>query len=321
MWATVDDGLDVARQNGKGVVLQADRAVRGVRARLPGRDAHRHEFATCQEHMYRLMGFIQDCDHLDARVKGKGGYKTANGQESINLRVRRPHPVQSTDEGRRPRLLRRPAGVGRGDVPADVGGRGADADAARQQSEARPEDHLCGVGGRPGRHPHGVPFARVRERGIAQDPRVSWHEWSAPLDDLKEFNEDMLHDRAWWRLANPSMADGLIAEDTMADEIAGMPLRQAAVELFGIGDWPRTDGFTDTIISLEAWNALENPESRLQKPYVLALDMSPERRTSIALAGRNQDGDFHAELQESRDGTGWVVARIVEMVANGKPTR
>ena len=56
------------------------------------------------------------------------------------------------------------------------------------------------------------------------------------------------------RMANPSMEDGLISDQTMDDELRIMPTRTAAVELFGAGDWPQTDG-RDISGSLEAWDA------------------------------------------------------------------
>jgi hypothetical protein len=49
----------------------------------------------------------------------------------------------------------------------------------------------------------------------------------------------------------------------------------------------------------------------LQPPYELAYDVSPERRSSIALSGRNQDDDWHVEIQESRQGTQWVPSVLI----------
>lgn len=169
-------------------------------------------------------------------------------------------------------------------------------------------------------HEHGVPFARLRERGISMAPTVSWHEWSAPVDELVGLTtEDLLENRPWWHAANPSMGEGLIAEETMQAEIEEMAARTAAVELFGIGDWPRTDGLDETVISIQAWDALENQGSQLQEPFCLAFDVSPDRRTSIAAAGYNQHGKFHVELHENKAGTGWVVQRLAEMVERGNP--
>jgi hypothetical protein len=142
-------------------------------------------------------------------------------------------------------------------------------------------------------------------------------EWGAPFDSPLEMPLDVLRDRSWWAIANPSIPDGLIAESYMADEIETMPSRQAAVELANVGDWPRTDGLEDSVIDIEAWDALISESSVLQEPFCGAFDVSPERHGSIAVAGRNDAGFFQCEIHENRPGTGWMVDRICEMDERG----
>ncbi len=73
-WASSNDGMCVARQNGKGVVLQAIELFTAFELgyslgyKLVVHTAH--EFATCQEHQLRLDDVIQNAPHLHARVKG-----------------------------------------------------------------------------------------------------------------------------------------------------------------------------------------------------------------------------------------------------------
>ena len=86
LFVAANDGMCVARQNGKGVILQV---VEGFLAFELGYQLvmhTAHEFATSQEHQARLETFIQDAPGLHARVKDRGGYRHANGQESINLK-------------------------------------------------------------------------------------------------------------------------------------------------------------------------------------------------------------------------------------------
>lgn len=317
-WASSNDGLCVARQNGKGVVLQAVEVF--VAFELGYRLGYRlvvhtaHEFATCQEHQLRLDDFIQNSPHLHAKVKSRGGYKHANGQESINLK-----------DGTRIIFKARTKGGGRGYsgdllvwdeamvVPDTVVG--AQKPMLRASSAAYGTKTIyAGSAVDQEVHEYGVNFARIRERGIAKAPKVSYFEWSAPFDHPSQMSEDLLRNPDLFQSGNPSMAEGLISAEVMADEIESMPGRTVAVELHDVGDWPRTDGLEETIISIEAWDKLERPGSLLQPPYCLAFDVSPERHTSIALAGRNQDDLFHVEIQECKQGTGWVVARIAEMV-------
>lgn len=309
-FVSTDDGIDVARQNGKGVILQVIEGFVAFELGHPlGYDVvmhTAHEFATALEHQWRLEEVIQDAPHLHSRVKDRGGYKHANGQESINLK-----------DGTRIIFKARTRGGGRGwsgdllvwdeamEIPeATVGAQKPTLRASTAKHGAK--TIYAGSAVDQTVHQNGIPFAFIRERGIARSPRVSWVEWSAPLDHPDEMTDDLLRNRDLWRSGNPSMDEGLIAEQTMADEIETMPARVAAVELFGVGDWPRTDGSVDRRIDLGAWDALEREDSKLLPPYGLAFDVSPERRTSVALAGRNDAGKYHVEIQKWEQGTKWL---------------
>ncbi len=318
-WASTEDGLDVARQNGKGVILQAIELFCLFELGFKVVVHTAHEFATAQQHFMRIEDVIRNCPDLHSRVKDRGGYMHANGKDSINLKT-----------GEQLIFKARTKDGGRGysgwilvwdeamDIPDEVVG--AQMPMLRAcPSPLGPKIVFAGSAVDQEVHQYGVNFARIRERGIAEAPRTSWHEWSAPFDHPSQMTEDLLTNPAYWPAANPSMADGLVSEEYMADEIARMPSRTAAVELACVGDWPRTDGFEETVIALEAWDGLEDQRSKLQEPWCLAFDVSPERRTSIAIAGRNQDDVFHVEVQECRPGTGWAVDRIVEIVEKGQP--
>ncbi len=317
-WASTNDGMCVARQNGKGVVLQAIELFTAFELgyslgyKLVVHTAH--EFATCQEHQLRLDEVIQNAPHLHARVKEQGGYKHANGQESINLK-----------DGARIVFKARTKAGGRGysgdlliwdeamAVPDEVVG--AQRPMLRASKAAYGTKTIyAGSAVDQEVHEYGINFARVRERGIAEADRVCYFEWSAPYDHPSQMTEDLLRDRDLFPAGNPSMAEGLILADTMADEIEGMPTRTAAVELHDVGDWPRTDGVEELVISIQEWDALEHADSQLEPPFCLAFDVSPERWTSIALAGRNQRDQFHVEIQEHKQGTRWVPERIAEIM-------
>jgi hypothetical protein len=320
-WTSTNDGLCVARQNGKGVVLQAIELYvafeLGTRAGYDLIIHTAHEFGTCQDHQKRLDGFIQECPHLHAQVKESGGYKHANGQESINLKDGTSVIFKARTKG---------------------GGRGYSADllvwdeamvisdevvaAQRPMLRASTARHgakviYAGSAVDQEAHEYGVNFARIRALGLECAPKTCYLEWSAPFDHPSEMTEDLLQDVQLFRPGNPSMDEGLISEEIMVDEVRQMPGRKAATELFDVGDWPRTDGVEEGVFSIDAWDRLERPDSVLQPPYELAYDVSPERRSSIALSGRNQDDDWHVEIQESRQGTQWVPERIAEMFATG----
>mgnify|MGYP006952621291 CR=1 FL=1 len=313
-WASTDDGLDVARQNGKGVILQVVEGFCAFELGYPVVMHTAHEFATSQEHQLRLEAMIQEAPHLHARVKERGGYVHANGKESIRLK-----------SGSRIIFKARTKGGGRGysgdllvwdeamEIPDVVVG--AQKPMLRA-SRARhgPKTIYAGSAVDQEVHQHGVNFARLRARGIAQAPRMSWHEWSAPFEDPDAIDEATLRDRSLWVQANPSMTSGLVSEEMMADEIEGMPSRTVAVELLGAGDWPATDGRTPSVIDLRIWGELVDRKSELLDPVVFAFDVSPDRRSaSISVAGHRRDRRPHLEVIAGQAGTGWVVPRLIEL--------
>ncbi len=306
LWASTEDGLDVARQNGKGVILQAIEGFFLFELHYDLVTHTAHEFKTSSEHQLRLMAFVQNSPSLHARVKERGGYMTSNGKEAIILK-----------DGCRVLFHARSKLAGRGFsgdllvwdeamvIPETVHG---------------PKIIYAGSAVDQETMPYGVTFARIRERGIAKEQDVSWHEWSAPLEHPSELNEDALFDRRMWHLANPSMEEGLIREAHMDREVRSMSVRQSAVELFGVGDWPRTDGLEDAVISLEEWDALavDPARSQLREPFSLAFDVSPERATAISLAGKNPADDWQVEIWKHHQGTSWAVDEIVRWWETGR---
>jgi hypothetical protein len=115
------------------------------------------------------------------------------------------------------------------------------------------------------------------------------------------------------RKANPAL-DIRISLEHVLREQAAMDPRGYAVERLGVGQWPRTDGVEDTLIHPEWWMGLVDAESMLLDPVVLAFDVSPDRSTgSIAAAGLRPDGLVHVEVIEHKRGTGWMIAKLVDL--------
>lgn len=318
-WSTSNDGLCLARQNGKGVVLQVVEGFCAFELGLPVVMHTAHEFPTSTEHQLRLMAFIQDSPGLHSRVKDKGGYKTANGQESINLKsgARILFKARTNQGGRGysgdllvwDEAMKLPTSTVAAQKPM----------LRASQSPMGQKTIYAGSAVDQESHEHGVPFALIRERGMERNPAVCYFEWSAPYGHPSEMDYQVLSDRSWWPVANPSMPEGLISEDYMADEVDTMPARTVAVELANVGDWPRTDGVEQSVITAAAWDACLDEGSQLQPGFVLVYDVSPERHTTVAAVGVNQDGKHHVEVHEHRPGTSWLPRRLAEMVENGDP--
>jgi hypothetical protein len=120
-------------------------------------------------------------------------------------------------------------------------------------------------------------------------------------------------DQELWRQVNFAIGRGRVTLEHMEWERRAMSFRGFVVELLGVGDWPSTDASADVLLSTEDWLALEDPGSVVVDPVCLAFDVSPDRRTSIAAAGRNEKGVLHVELVASGHGTGWVAERLKEL--------
>ena len=250
-FVSTDDGVNVARQNGKGVILQA---IEGFAAFELGYDVvmhTAHEFATSLDHQMRLESFVQNAPHLHSRVKDHG-YRHAAGREAIILK-----------SGCRIVFKARTKGGGRGFsgdllvwdeamiIPDAVVG----AQKPMIRASRAPHGHktiYAGSAVDKQVQEYGATFTRLRRRGLSEDPRVSYFEWSAPFDDPADMTVDLLGDMALARAANPSMEDGLISEETVRDELLGMPVRQAAVELYGIGDYPPIDASATGLFDIGA---------------------------------------------------------------------
>jgi hypothetical protein len=123
----------------------------------------------------------------------------------------------------------------------------------------------------------------------------------------------MALDHALWQRVNFAIGRGRVTLEHMEWERRAMSFRGFVVELLGAGDYPATDGSADVLVSADDWNALEDPESVLLDPICLAVDVSPDRKTAIMAAGRNDKGQWHTEIVHAGAGTGWVTQRLVEL--------
>ncbi len=319
LFASTDDGIDVPRQNGKGVILQMVEAFAAFELGYDLVMHTAHEFPTAIDHQMRLESFIQNCPDLHARVRERGGYRHANGSESINLK-----------SGARIIFKARTKGGGRGysadlliwDEAMIIPDRVVGAQKPTTRASRAPHGRktiYAGSAVDQQVHEYGVTFARMRARGIAEDPRVSWHEWSAPVDDLSEVTKDLLSDMEMARIANPSMDDGLIIEETVLDEVAGMPVRTAAVELYGIGDWPPLDATASGLFDPDKWASLAS-EIDLDEA-TLSLDVSPLRTWATIMGAKRMEDKIQVGVVDRRAGTGWIVERLLELVDELRPAR
>jgi phage terminase large subunit-like protein len=303
-WAAFEVGVDVARQNGKGGLLEA-RELAGLFVFAERMIIHSaHLIDTSLEAFRRLLDLIEDTPEFEQQVKR---VSRTNGREQIELKT-----------GQRIRFRTRTKG----------GGRGFTGDcllldeamflpemtvaALLPTLSARPNPQVWYTGSAVDQmvHDHGHIFARVRRRGMAKEKGLVYLEWSAD-GDLANL-DGVLEDRDAWRRANPALGIR-ISEKYIGDELRALPRREFAVERLGIGDWPPDDALSEAIEFVK-WRGLVDARSELAAPVCLAFDVAPSRGwATINASGRRPDGLLHTETVDHRPGTGWVAGRLGEL--------
>lgn len=153
---------------------------------------------------------------------------------------------------------------------------------------------------------------KIRDRGLAHEPRLALFEWcadeGADLDDVEQ-----------WYKANPALGIRIDLE-TVEDERRGDAEKVFARERLGL--WH--DNKFRTVIDLDLWNSLKDPDSKIVSKYVLAVDAtpSPPHDAAIALAGFNQDGKKQVEIVQTGRTISWVVetaSRLYQAKRNPPP--
>jgi phage terminase large subunit-like protein len=82
-----------------------------------------------------------------------------------------------------------------------------------------------------------------------------------------------------------------------------------------LGIWE--EGSSARVIDAASWARCADPFSAATDRLALGVDVNPERtRASVSLAGEVPGERWHVELDEQRDGVGWVVPWVVQRVGN-----
>jgi hypothetical protein len=305
-WAALEVGVNVARQNGKGAILEARELV-GLfllEERLIMHSAHL--FSTSLEAFRRLLDLIESAPDLDREVQRVA---RSHGEEGIELK-----------NGARIFFKTRTKASGRG-----LSGDCVILDEAMILMEtslgalmptlsARPNPQLWYTGSAVDQevHEHGLVFARIRHRGMHDsDPRLMYVEWSA--DGSHKDLSEVLDDPDAWAQANPALGIRIDAA-FVGSERRAMADRTFAVERLGIGDWPDIEALAGQIISLEAWRKLADRNSTLVGPVCFAFDVNPDRTVAaISVAGRRSDGLGHLEVVKRDTGTDWLIDDLITL--------
>ncbi len=237
-WAAFEVCLIVARQNGKGSLLEALElaALFLFGAEMILHSAHK--FDTSADAFRRILALIERQPDFDREVKK---VIRSHGSESIELK-----------SGQRLRFVARSSGSGRG-FAADL----VILDEAFNISDDAMASMLPTLSTRP--NPQvwytstagdqmSVQLGRIRDRGVAGDDRsLAFMEWSV---DENRYDPA---DPAAWAQANPGMGKR-ITQEYIELERAALTPEAFARERLSVGDYPVAGGAWETIRA-EAWEA------------------------------------------------------------------
>jgi hypothetical protein len=326
-WAAFTVALIVARQNGKGSILEALELywlfVAGER--LIGHSAH--EYKTAMEGFRRVLWLIDSNDWLRKRVKK---VINTNGEEGIELLT-----------GQRLRFMARSKGAGRGftfhklvwDEGYALTREQQDAQLPTMSAVDNPQ--IWVTSSPPLTSDTGEVLFQLRRMALAMGSQLAFMDYGSEgsLDALENVNLD---DITLWQQTNPSEVHAGqghgVSIETMARERSAMSDSGYARERLCI--WPPdlTEGFG--VITKEQWDRMLDPRSGsdewppeplghmldmvgakpptalVGKP-VISIDVSPRVqgsvRAAVSLAMRRADGKRHIELLARDSGTAWVI--------------
>lgn len=350
-WAAREFGLLVARQNGKGGVLEAL-----VLAHLFLFGSRKivwtaHELKTAREAYDRLRALIESTPALLKRVKRRGtrivGFKNSHEDTSIELE---PEPGQS--KGQIVQFMARTKGSGRGftgdlviyDEAQELPSKGIDA--SMPTISARPNPQIVYTGTVPTPENNAEHFTKVRDRGRAGGDRfLAWVEYT-PDPGRTDDGEPGDYESLVALLAATEMAT---AERLTADQLAtldaalvasnpalgyrisadGSEMERVSMTAAGyarerLSIWPSGKARSWQLFTSAKWGAACAPVvpgvEWIADPLTLAVEVTPDRSwTTIAAAGRTVDGRVGVEVVDHRPGTDWVVDRLAHLAAKLKP--
>lgn len=300
-WASLTCGLSVPRQNGKNALLEV-RELFGMVGRGEKFLHTAHEVKTARKAFKRLQHFFGSrpddpaakYPELNALV---AEVRNVNGQEAVVLK-----------NGGSVEIVARSKNSARG-FTVDV--------LVMDEAQEMTEDDLEALmpttsaaplgnpqwiftGTPPSPRANGDVFARVRAEALdGKSKRLAWHEWSS------EQGVDLDSHQAWHE-ANPALGIRL-QFDVIEGERARFSDDGFARERLGM--WAGSS--SQAVIDSETWRGRGDAESLAVGRLALAVDVSPDRTVaSVAVAGQREDGFWHIELDEQRNGVGWLAAYV-----------
>ncbi len=300
-WSAFEVGVQVARQNGKGAILEA-RELAGLFLFGEQLILHSaHEFRTCSEAFRRLRWWVDNSDDLRRRVKR---ITTAAGNEGIELL-----------NGGRIRFVARSRGSGRGfsgDLivldEAMILSRASVA-AMLPALSARPNPQIWYAGSAP--FEDSLVWHGVRRRALDairtgdRSGRLAWCGWETPA------GADIA-DEAQWARVNPALGIR-IGVDHVRAELDAMAPDDFARERLCVPDALVTDGHGP--IDPGVWAGLDMGGRRMSGMLAVGVDVAPNlEHGAVGVAGSGPQGERLVEVVDARVGSSWIPGRVAELV-------
>lgn len=326
-WAAFEYLECVARQNGKGGILEA-RVLAGLflfDERLILWSAH--EYKTSMEAFRRVDELLRKMgtsinQNLIAIDDGEGHtimikVHNTNGEESF----------ERLDTRQRLKFVARSKGSGRGFTGDLIIIDEAMFYTATQHAallfalSARPNPQIIYTSTPPLDGDSGEQLFDLRVRAddmlagkeAAAEEALAARIWGAE-GDLDHLDKIDLDDVRNVQMANPAL-NIRVTMETVRRERRSLRAHgglEFARERLGI--WPVPRSMAGGVLDPEKWRDLQDPESRRAGDVALGVNIAPERDyASIALYGPGEDRNGHARLIIRRAGTQWIVPKFVEL--------
>jgi len=309
-WAARTTGREMPRQNGKGDELEIVE-LWGIVQRGEAIVHSAHELNTVSSAFERMQGVLDG--HRDLRNKVKRELRGL-GQQMI---VTKAGVIQ---------YRTRTKGGGRGldDISRLVVDEAQHAEPEQLASATpilmanpNPQTNFVGTGGIDGVSGW---WWQVRRRALSDDAGDFGYlghtaERLTAETDMSDRPPVDTNDRDLWVYANPALAAGRGDMGFMEEQLRNLGPHLFAREHLGVWDDPPAGG-ASSVVTLDAWDDLEDKASESTGRTCIALDVSPDRKwASFAEAGRREDGLIHVETVERRPGTSWVVSAAADILA------
>lgn len=340
LWACPDYFEWVARQNGKGAILEA-RALGGLFCYgEPFIGWSAHEYRTAMEARLRMMTLIRNMGAQDLRNPDLIYVQLPGWDNVARIKFDNSHgeeQITRLDTGQRLKFFARSKGAGRGfsapvwllDEVFALTDEQLDAIGPTQLTFENAQTIFTSTPPLTG--DTGGPMYNLRMRADAGDPELGGRDWGVrkengePLwldeidgipgpDGTPPLNVD---DYELWRRTNPGGSPGATGKARITERARRKDRRTRgrlgyAREALCI--WPRPVAAAGAAIDPDKWAARADVESRPVGPIVLAIDVSPDGRSAaVAVAGRRADGRFHVKVMDWRAGTAWLAERLSDL--------